>query len=100
VFTDLGVGAVIWLLAGLALSIFDPDDLIDVPGEQLFYPPIGLAAFAAIGTLVSWSLLAAAVVIACGIASLFQRRWIGALIMLGVAPFASLLALFTGACWN
>ena len=53
VFTDLGVGAVIWLLAGLALSIFDPDDLIDVPGEQLYYPPIGPAAFAAIGTLVT-----------------------------------------------
>jgi hypothetical protein len=159
VFTDLGVGAVLWLIAGVAIGIFDPDDLIDVPTQQLFYPAIGLAVVAGIGTLVTrrpppgeaeegdptagpavrwigysatilgvafavigasgrpdpcalgaseqgvdslvgWSVLLAGISIVCGIASLLQRRWVGALIMLGAAPFAALVALFTGACWN
>jgi hypothetical protein len=159
VFTDLGVGSVLWLLAGFALGLLTSHDLIDAPSKPVFYPAIALAVIAGAGTfftrrspaedaadrdptagpavrwfgygatvaavalawigastrpdpctetgadqgieaLVGLSLLAAVIAVVFGLASLFQRRWIGALVMLLVGPFAALLALFTGVCWN
>jgi hypothetical protein len=158
VFTDLGVGSVLWLLGGFALGLVEAD-LIDAPSKPVFYPAIALAVIAGAGTLftrrspaeeaadrdptagpaVRWfgygatvvavafawigassrpdpcseagadqgiealvglSLLAAVIAVIFGLASLFQRRWIGALVMLLVGPFAALVALFTGVCWN
>jgi hypothetical protein len=58
------------------------------------------AAGAGVETLVGLSMLTAAIAVVFGFASLFQRRWIAALVMLVVGPFAALLALFTSACWN
>jgi hypothetical protein len=158
VFTDLGVGAVFWLLIAFGLDLAAGDGLVDVPSQPLYYPAIGLAVVAGAGTLsthrapaerageedptavpaVRWlglsatvaavafawlavstgadpcavggnqdvetpvglSLLAAAVAVVFGFASLFQRRWIAALVMLGVGPFAALIALIDSACLN
>jgi hypothetical protein len=154
VFTDLGVGAVLWLLIGFGLNLAAGDDLVAPPSQPLYYPAIGLSVIAAAGTLltrraraegprfvrvVRWlglgataaavgfawigmstgpdpcattaagagvetlvglSMLTAAIAVVFGFASLFQRRWIAALVMLVVGPPAALLALFTSACWN
>lgn len=53
-----------------------------------------------IDTLVTISWIAAGLAALAGLASLVQRRWFGALIMLGAGPFAALLAALTSVCWN
>lgn len=166
VFTDLGVGAVLWLLAALGLYLILADRFLNPPSKPLVYTPLALLVVAGIGTLltrgektkvesharpaadrdptagaaVRWigygatalsivlgvaggadrpdpcseaglpddgvnvligiSGLFAAVAVACGIASLFQRRWVGALVMLAGAPFVFAFILATGSCWN
>lgn len=50
-FTDLGVGGVVWLLGGLVLNIVAGDEFIELPSQPIFYPGIGLLAVAGVGTL-------------------------------------------------
>jgi hypothetical protein len=160
VFTDLGVAGVVWMIAGLVLSIVAEGEIIAVPAKPIFYPGVALLIVAAAGTLltrgsaptdeaieapatagghvvrvagfgctaiavalaaiifsdssdpcldhvpdwvdtlvtITW--IAAGLAALAGLASLVQRRWLGALIMLGVGPACSLIAAFTTVCWN
>jgi hypothetical protein len=50
-FTDLGVGGVVWLLGGLVLNIIGGDNFVELPQQPIFYPGIGLLAVAGVGTL-------------------------------------------------
>jgi hypothetical protein len=50
-FTDLGVGGVVWLLGGFVLNILAGDELIELPQQPIFYPGVGLLVVAGIGTL-------------------------------------------------
>jgi hypothetical protein len=34
------------------------------------------------------------------VATLFQRRWVSAILMMGPGPFAILIAGLSTACWN
>ena len=53
-FTDLGVVAVCWLIAGLVLSSSASGDLVGVPEQPIFYPGLALLGVAALGTLLTW----------------------------------------------
>ena len=158
-FTDLGIGGVIWMLAGLGLIIGADSELLDPPAGPIFYPGIALLAIAGAGTLltrrgepgaatsrepprggvavrvigfgctaiaavaaaivftdgtdtcagslpdwantlmtISW--IAAGLGVLAGIASLIQRRWMAALVMLAVGPFCALFAALSTVCWN
>ncbi len=160
-FTDLGVAAVVWLLAGFGLELVAEGEIVDIPSRPIFFPGLALLPIAAVGTLVTrrpetvagapapsreprggpavraigFGLTAVAVVSAAiafgergdpcanpvsdavetlvgvawisagvaallGLASLIQRRWLAALIMLTVGPFAAVVAAFASACWN
>ena len=50
-FTDLGVGGVLWLLGGSGLAIGADGEIIDVPAKPIFYPGIALLLVAGAGTL-------------------------------------------------
>jgi hypothetical protein len=52
-FTDLGVGGVLWLIAGFLLNGFGGDGLVAIPTKPVFYPAIALLEIAGIGTLAS-----------------------------------------------
>ena len=52
VFTDLGVAAVVWLLAGLAPSVAS-GELVEVPSRAIFIPGVALLIVAGIGTLLT-----------------------------------------------
>jgi hypothetical protein len=44
--------------------------------------------------------IAALGAILCGVAVLFQRRWVSAILMMGPGPFAILIAGLSTTCWN
>jgi hypothetical protein len=53
-----------------------------------------------VNTLAAVSLILAGLGALCGLALLFVRRWMMALVMLSAGPFAAILAAFGTACWN
>lgn len=52
-FTDLGVGAVVWLLAWFSLALAASGDLVDAPAEPFTLPGFAVLAVAAVGTLLT-----------------------------------------------
>ena len=162
IFTDIGVGAVAWLIASVTLGMISADDAIEPPTEAMLVFGGASVLIAGAGTLVTrldafgaadetapaeisgadrlvrkagiLLTLAAAVLalsvlasrgdpcssdyddwhdvllsvvgmsalgaVICGLVELIRRRWMAALAMLTVGPFAALVAAFSVACFD
>lgn len=84
----VGLGLTALAVAAALLSFSGRDDpcTSEVPGW--------------VDSLATAAVICAGLAILCGLAVLFARRWMAALVMLAVGPFAALVAALGTACWN